>query len=59
MVCNVTFGLLSNIDCKSIWYRLFLCIEEEMIFSILFSPPPHISFLSLLPHLNIHIGDDM
>ena len=34
--CNVTFGLVSNIDCKSIWHKSFLCIEEEMIISILF-----------------------
>ena len=55
--CNVTIGLLSNIDCKSIWYKSFLCIEEEMNFSILFFPP-RIRLLSLLPHLKIHIGDD-
>ena len=55
--CNVTFGSLSNIDCKSIWYKAFLCIGEEIIFSIFFH---HIiSLLALLPHLKIHIGDDM
>ena len=48
--CNVTFGLLSNIDCKSIWYKLFICIEEEMNFSIMLSVTAHwyLSYLKLL-----------
>ena len=54
--CNVTFGLLSNIDCESIWYKSFLCIEEDLLYYVFL---PDISFMSLLPHLKIPIDDDM